>query len=67
MKKNVKNSIIFGLFADFYYKKGMYSTTEEDLRGVFERAKGEGAQFVVHCGDFCNDYKGSPEKERLLK
>lgn len=57
----MNNFVAFGLFSDFHYKKGMYSATVDDLRSIFNRAKKVGAQFMVHCGDFCNDYKGSPE------
>ena len=51
----------FGLFADLHYKKGMYSATVVDLEAVLERAKNADADFVLHCGDMCNDYVGSPE------
>ena len=51
----------FLVFADSHYKKGMYRTKVSDLEKIMKRAHNEGAEFVVHCGDFANDYKGSPE------
>ncbi len=53
--------IKFCLFADLHYKKGMYVPTVTDLEKIFERAKESDSMFVLHAGDFCNDYKGSPE------
>lgn len=49
------------LFADFHYKKKMYPATVSDLNYVFGAARELGAQFVIHAGDFCNNYGGSPE------
>ena len=54
-------SIKFSLFADLHYKKGMYVCSVEDLQAVLDRAHDSGALFALHAGDFCNDYKGSPE------
>ena len=54
-------SVKFVLFSDFHYKEGMYATTADDLRAVLARAAESGAGLVLHAGDFCNDYKGSPE------
>lgn len=54
-------SLKFTVFADLHYKKGMYAATVDDLYEVFSRAEREGSSFVVHLGDFCNDYSGSPE------
>lgn len=51
----------FLVFADTHYKKGQYRTQVEDLNKIMKRAHDEGAQFVVCCGDFSNDYIGSPE------
>ena len=56
-----KDSFRFTVFADFHYKKMMYDSTVEDLNVIMERAKKFGSQFVLSLGDFCNDYKGSPE------
>ena len=51
----------FLVFADFHYKKGMYASTMEQLDIILRRAKSEHAEFIIHLGDFCNDYAGSPE------
>lgn len=53
--------ITFCLFADLHYKKGMYIPTTADLASILDRAVAEHAAFCIHCGDFCNDYTGSPE------
>lgn len=51
----------FAIFSDLHYKKGQYVGGIGDLDAVFARAKREGAQFVLHTGDLCNDYRNSPE------
>ena len=51
----------FLVFADLHYKKGMYTAPVESLHAILDRAAKENVDFVIHCGDFCNDYKGSPE------
>ncbi|MBQ9132454.1 MAG: metallophosphoesterase [Clostridia bacterium] len=53
--------IKFAVFADFHYKKGMYPASIADLEAIFARAKDNHAEFVVHLGDMCNDYRRSPE------
>ena len=53
--------IKFLVFADTHYKKGTYRTQVSDLEKIMKRAADSGAQFVVHCGDFSNDYIDSPE------
>ena len=53
--------VTFSVFADFHYKKGMYAASVADMEKIFERAYNDQAEFVVHLGDMCNDYKGSPE------
>ena len=55
------SSLKFTAFSDMHYRKGMYSTTVADLMTVIERAKDTGSELMVHCGDMCNDYTGSPE------
>lgn len=57
MGQNVK----FAVFADFHYKFGMYTASVEDLQTILDRAHNENTDFTIHCGDFCNDYTGSPE------
>jgi hypothetical protein len=51
----------FLVFSDSHYKKGMYRTQVEDLEQILRRAHEEQVDFVVHAGDFSNDYQGSPE------
>ena len=53
--------VSFTLFSDLHYKKGMYAATVDDLLEIFSRAEKSGSQFVIHFGDLCNDYTGSPE------
>ncbi|MBR4674034.1 MAG: metallophosphoesterase [Victivallales bacterium] len=57
---NVKR-LTFVVFSDFHYKKGMYASRVEDLEPIFNRAADTKAEFIIHAGDFCNDYKGSLE------
>lgn len=49
------------LFSDFHYKKRMYPVKVSDLEKIFERAAANNVDLVLHAGDFCNDYAGSPE------
>ena len=56
-----EKSITFGLFSDFHYKFGMYSTSVADMEAIFKRASEAGASFVLSGGDMCNDFRGSPE------
>ena len=53
--------IKFSVFADLHYKYMMYAPTVEDLDKILKRANENNVDFVIHCGDFCNDYIGSPE------
>ena len=55
----------FCLFADLHYKKGGYIITTADMEAILDRAAANDAEFMIHCGDFCNDYAGSPELLRL--
>lgn len=55
------NTIKFTLFADLHYKKGMYISSVADLQEILDRAKQSDADFVIHVGDMCNDYRRSPE------
>ncbi len=57
-------SLKFTAFSDMHYRVGMYSTTVADMKTVMARAKESDSAFVIHCGDMCNHYTGSPE---LLK
>ena len=56
----------FLVFADFHYKQGMYASTVRDLEAILDRAAAHHVDFVLHAGDFCNDYPGSPEVTSLL-
>ena len=58
------DTIRFAVFADLHYKKGMYASTVADLETVLQRANECDAEFVVHAGDFSNDYLRSPEITR---
>jgi predicted phosphodiesterase len=49
------------VFADLHYKKGMNAATVEDLDSILYRAFENHCDFVIHAGDFSNDYIGSPE------
>ena len=53
--------LTFTAFSDMHYRVGMYSTTVKDLMTVIGRAKESGSQFMIHCGDMCNNYVESPE------
>ncbi len=54
-------SITFSLFSDFHYKAGMYMSTVADMEAILARAHDNEADFIIHVGDFCNDFRGSPE------
>ena len=51
----------FLVFSDSHYKKGLYRTQVEDIEKIMRRAHEEKVDFVIHAGDFSNDYQGSPE------
>lgn len=51
----------FLVFADLHYKKRMYAPQVRHLQAILDRAAAENVDFVIHAGDFCNDYAGSPE------
>jgi len=56
--------ITFSLLADFHYKAGMYKSSIADMQTILDRAHQSDADFIIHAGDFCNDYAGSPELMR---
>ena len=56
--------IKFCVFSDFHYKKRMYAASLDGLEHILNRANREQVDFVIHAGDFCNDYAGSPELMR---
>ena len=51
----------FLVFADLHYKKRMYAATVAHLGQMLQRAETEACDLILHAGDFCNDYAGSPE------
>jgi len=56
----------FLVFSDLHYKKMMYAASVQDLKKILQRAALEKVDFIVHGGDLCNDYIGSPELIRTL-
>ena len=53
--------LTFTLFSDLHYKDGMYIACVSDMESILKRAAESGSDFIIHGGDFCNDYVGSPE------
>lgn len=53
--------IKIAVFSDFHYKKRMYPVRISDFQKILDRAKDNNVDFILHGGDFCNDYAGSPE------
>ena len=51
----------FLVLGDLHYKKNMYAATVAHLNTVMRHAYDDKVDFVIHTGDFCNDYMGSPE------
>ncbi len=51
----------FVVLADYHYKKGLYIPPVSSLEAILKRAFEAKAEFVIHLGDFSNDYAGSPE------
>lgn len=51
----------FLVIGDFHYKKEMYAVTLDHFKEMMKRANDEKVDFVLHTGDFCNDYVRSPE------
>ncbi len=54
-------TVTFTAFSDFHYKAGMYAGTVTGFQQIVDRSRMNGVDFMVNCGDFCNDIKGSPE------
>ncbi len=53
--------IKFSLFADFHYRENVYMSSVQDIKTIVQKAHDSDADFVLHMGDFCNTYGGSPE------
>ncbi|MBP3435979.1 MAG: metallophosphoesterase [Clostridia bacterium] len=51
----------FLLFADLHYHPAAYASTVENLETILKRAAEEQVDFVIHAGDFCNDYATCPQ------
>ena len=51
----------FTVIGDLHYKQGMYAASVADLETMIGRAVDNDSNFVLHMGDFCNDYLGSKE------
>lgn len=58
--KNAKR-VAFSLLSDFHYKQGVYMSSIADIQAILDRANAADVDFIMHGGDFCNDYNGSPE------
>ncbi len=53
--------ITFTVFSDLHYNDGQYSASVADLNSILKRADDTNSSLVLSCGDFCNNFKGSPE------
>ncbi len=62
----MEKSLKFTTLADLHYKKIWYAATVKDVETIFDRAQKFGADFVMHEGDYCNDYINSPEIVKAL-
>ena len=60
-KPDEVKTLDFTVLADLHYMQGKYSASIADLTTILDRAKANNSSFVMHMGDFCNDYKGSVE------
>ena len=58
--KNAK-SVTFTVLSDLHYNEGQYMSSVADLEAIFDRANETNSSFVLSAGDFCNNFKGSPE------
>lgn len=61
-----KNTVKIAFFSDMHYKKGVYAATVENLEAIIERAHDNDVDFIMHGGDFCNNYIDSPEMVNRL-
>ena len=53
--------VTFSLFSDFHYIEGTYMSSMADMQAILDKAYENKVDFIMHGGDFCNNYKGSPE------
>lgn len=56
-----KKVLKFTVFADYHYKEGMYLSPVSDIEEIVNSANENGVDFILHAGDFSNDYRGSKE------
>ena len=49
------DSIVFSLFSDLHWREGDWASCEARLDAIVDRAVRSGAEFAIHCGDFCHD------------
>lgn len=54
-------NLTFTLFSDLHYLDGCYIARVADLNTIMDRANESNSDFVLQAGDFCNDFRGSPE------
>ncbi|MBQ8685574.1 MAG: metallophosphoesterase [Clostridia bacterium] len=59
--------ITFSLFADFHYIENTYMSSVADLNAIFQKGVENNVDFVLHAGDFSNNYTGSPELIKAYK
>ena len=57
----MKSTITFSVFADLHWREGDWTWCERRLDDIFARALREGAEFTIHCGDFCHDVVAARE------
>ena len=58
--KKDSDMLTFTIFSDLHYKEEMYIACVSDMESILKRAAESGSDFIIHGGDFCNDYVGSP-------
>lgn len=51
----------FCIFSDYHYWKTHYPQTADGMGTILARAKEAGADFIIHCGDFCHNAPDAPE------
>jgi len=54
-------TMTFSVFADLHYYKNTYITSVAKLEKILARADAEKVDFVIQAGDYCNNFKKSPE------
>ena len=51
----MSDTIFFSVFSDLHWREGDWASCEARLDAILRRAAGAGAEFTIHCGDFCHD------------